>query len=104
MRTDLKQIEKLSTDLGKEIDSLRVELRSPSRVIELQPAEVPRSRDTIGRIRTTSIVALLGFLLPFVLVSLWDARAQRVNTAFEIADGLGMRIVGALPALPAHGA
>ena len=102
MRSDLKQIEKLSTDLGKEIESLRVELRSPSRVVELQPADVPRTRDTVGRIRTTSIVALLGFLLPFLAVSLWDARSQRVNTAFEIADGIGMRIVGALPALPAH--
>ena len=42
MRSELKQIEDLSTHLGKEIDSLRVELRSPSRVIELQAADVPR--------------------------------------------------------------
>ncbi len=102
MRAEMRQIERLSSELANEIEALRVELRSPSRVIELQAADVPRTRDTVGRIRTTCIAGLLGFLLPFLTVSLWDSRAQRVNTAFEIADGLGMRIVGALPVLPAH--
>ncbi len=101
MRLELKQIEDMSAHLGKEIDELRVEIRSPSRITELSTAEVPKTRDTVGHIRTTSIVALLGFLLPFVAISLWDARSKRVNTALEIADGLGMRIVAALPSLPA---
>jgi capsular polysaccharide biosynthesis protein len=76
MRTDLKQIEKMSNDLGREIEWLRVELRSPSRVTHVLSADVPISRDMTEAIGTTSILAVFGFLLPFVAVSLWKSHVQ----------------------------
>ena len=70
MRPELKQLESLSAQIGAEIDKLRVELRSPSRVIELQAADVPKDADTLARTRNTVIAALTGFLTPFLAFAL----------------------------------
>jgi capsular polysaccharide biosynthesis protein len=91
MRSDLQQMATLNAALGKEIESMRVELRSPSRVSELQPADVPLERDMSAWIETTTILTIFAFVLPFVAVSLWNTRGQvpagdaPVATAGDIA-------------------
>jgi hypothetical protein len=63
-------------DLEKEIDSLRVELRSPRRVVSIQAADIPKQRNTEGRLSKAIPAALLGCLLPLTALTLWNARGR----------------------------
>ncbi len=77
LRLELKQIEEMSTDLGKQIDRLRIAVRSPSRITELVSAETPTTRNLAAWIENTGIAALLGFLLPLAAVAMWNARVDQ---------------------------
>ncbi len=45
---------------------------------------------------------LLAFLLPCAGLVFWDVRSQRVNTATEVSERLGLPIMGSVPILPSR--
>jgi antitoxin component HigA of HigAB toxin-antitoxin module len=77
LRAEMKQIEKLSVDLEREIESLRVELRVEPRVKPLLTADIPQKRNTDGRLGRASVAALLAFLLSMLAFTLWDRCTRR---------------------------
>ncbi len=45
---------------------------------------------------------LLAFMLPCVGLLFWDVRSQRVNTADEVSERLGLPLMGSVPILPSR--
>ena len=100
-RTEIDQAETVLKRLRDEKERLQVELQSTSqRVTVLSAAEVPELPDGATRIRGTALAGFAGLLAGFFGVSYWDARGRRIRTKEEVANELGLRVVGTLPALP----
>lgn len=86
--------------VGAEVEAVSVEQGAPDRVQRLAEAKVPKRRDETKKIKAGGVAALGAFAFALLGVSFWEFLARRVDTPDELVSGLGMKLVGALPALP----
>jgi succinoglycan biosynthesis transport protein ExoP len=77
-----------------------VELRSASRVTSLQKAEPPEFPDQRVRMAVAGLAGMLCFFLPVGLILWRDARAERINSSWEVARLTGLEVIGAVPVIP----
>ncbi|HWB10182.1 MAG TPA: polysaccharide biosynthesis tyrosine autokinase [Pirellulales bacterium] len=101
-RAEIDQLDELSRRLGREIETLRVDLMSPRRITELSRAEAPAFKDKSRQLRGTIMVAVVGLVVPVLAISWFDARAQRVYVPVGTQQVVGIRVLGALPLLPSN--
>ena len=99
---DISLAEDAAHQVGAELEKLKVELRAQPRITLLEDAEIPRIKGDDGRIKKTGMAAVGSFALVLLGVSLWEFRSRRIDSVHEVSQGLGLRIVGSLPALPAR--
>lgn len=102
MKDEITQGEDTARRIGKEVEALNVELKAPQRVRVIEKAEHPRIES--GKKRLAAIaMAMFGVFGATVLAVSWrEYRLRKVDSPDEVADGLGLRLVGTLPALPSH--
>jgi capsular exopolysaccharide synthesis family protein len=100
LQTQIASIQAEANGLTNEIKGIHVEMRAADRVTRLDdpyyaPPTIPKKQlmATLGAGVGAFSVILFG-------VSWWEFRGRRINTLDEIVHGLGMKVVGALPALP----
>jgi capsular exopolysaccharide synthesis family protein len=105
--TDLSSIdaeiaatEAFNKKMTERYNSLEVELEAPTRVKDFAPATVPKSPDSRKRLIFTAAAGLGTFGLVLLAISFLEYRVRRIDSPDTVAHGLGMRIVGALPATP----
>jgi capsular exopolysaccharide synthesis family protein len=101
--------------LGDEIAGLKAELPdepepgkpaeaapvASARVNLLEPAEPPAARRYDKQIKAAALTG--GALFALVLIGFFvgEVRARRVYSATDVSDGLGLNLIGTLPAVPA---
>ena len=101
MKDEIAQGEEVARHLGRQMEALNVELKAPQRGRVVEPADNPRAESPRkrlaavgdGRLRGVRAVAVLG-------VSWREYRLRRVDSPEEVVEGLNLRLVGTLPALP----
>jgi polysaccharide biosynthesis transport protein len=86
--------------IGNELEILNVELQAPPRVRLIETAELPRTKDEPNRLKKVGMAGLGTLAAVLGCVSLWEFRARRIDSVDEVVRGLGLRLVGALPARP----
>lgn len=96
--SEIKQEEKLSQQVADELEALQVELRSPNRVnlaqeAALQPISMKK------QIAATVVAALAALAGVGMAIGWWEFLRRRVHTPEEVSQGLGLRVVGAVPML-----
>ena len=94
------QLENVQKKIGDELATLQAELPVPSRVTVLEHAKAPlaKKRDRQMKVAAGAFVALFG--LVFMAIAMWEFRARRVYHSDEVAQGLGLNLLGTLPPLP----
>jgi capsular exopolysaccharide synthesis family protein len=98
LREEVQREDKAVQKLGDQIQTLTFELQAPSRVTLLESAASTPKPDRRGLL--ASGAGLGGFGLALLGVAWWEFRARRVSGAHEVSQGLGIRLFGAIPALP----
>jgi capsular exopolysaccharide synthesis family protein len=99
LRTQIRQDEKLVESLNDQLNRERLELKAAPRISKYQDAELQK-KDMKKQILGT-IVAPVVVLVAVCMGLAWaEVRQRRVRSAGEVARGLGIRVVGAVPALP----
>jgi capsular exopolysaccharide synthesis family protein len=99
LRDEIKREQKALERVGDEREALSVELRSPPRVNLYQEASLQKK--DIKRQLVATILAPIAVLFGVCFCVAWlEFRARRIHTAEEVALGLGVRVVGAVPSLP----
>jgi capsular exopolysaccharide synthesis family protein len=99
VRAEIQREDKVANRVGDEVDVLQIELRSQPRVTLSQEAAIQKK--DIKRQLLAVILAPLAVLVGVCLfVAWWEFRARRIQSSEEVIKGLGMRVVGAVPALP----
>jgi succinoglycan biosynthesis transport protein ExoP len=85
--------------VGKEVESLNVELKAPSRVRLIEPADNPSlSGDKRLKLAALTGVATLALVVGGITYS--DFLTRRVRSTDDVVLGLGLRLIGTLPPLP----
>ena len=85
--------------VGTEVQSMSVELKAPPRIRLVEKAKAPTLSDPMRRYKFTAAAAI-GSLCAFLgLLSFLEFRTRRIDSADEVVVGLGMKLVGSLPAL-----
>jgi capsular exopolysaccharide synthesis family protein len=98
LREEVVQEEDAVKKIGAQVQALTFELQAPARVTLLESATSspkPDRREVLA-----GSVGVLTFTFVLLGVALWEFRTRRVNGAQEVVQGLGIRLVGAIPALP----
>ena len=54
------------------------------------------------RMALTGMVSFLGFCLPFFGVVVWDLQSNRINGTDDVADQLGLPVIGSVPRIPSR--
>jgi polysaccharide biosynthesis transport protein len=102
LRSDLITTEATQKKVTEQLEMLRVEPRIPSRVSVLVPAQVPRDKNYWPLIKLGGLSALAVFSLTFLSVALPEFRSRRIYQANDLVQGLGLGVIGTLPAIPAR--
>lgn len=95
----IEQYEFSYRKVASEIRAIEVELKAPARVFLMQKALPPESDSSALR------TVMVGFSWVFVFglaafgFAFWEMQAGRVNDKADVADKLGLRVVGGLPGL-----
>lgn len=100
MKSEIGQIEKVSNRVGGEMEALRIELQSPTRVTLLQEADVPKTRD-MGRKRNLTAAAGVGSLgMIFLIVATVEFHIRRITRPEDVSESIGQDLLGTMPAKP----
>ncbi len=98
-RAEVEEAEALIKRLRMEKQRLEVEAQSTKRRVRLlAAAEVPTTAR--GDTQTAALLGAAGFFLGAFGVAYREFRGRRIHTTDDVATGLGVRVVGMLPALP----
>ena len=97
---EIAQAEVAAQRIGAEVEALNVELQAPLRVRPLERAEPPLTKDESKGLKMAGLAGFGTFALVLFGVSWLEFQARRVNTVEEVVQGLGLRLLGSLPALP----
>lgn len=100
MDTEVQSLTKITNRVEDEKEILKVELMAQPRVELVDKATVPRKRDESKRIKMTAGAGVVAFAFVLGGISFWEFRHRRINSIDEVVQGLGMRLVGSLPATP----
>jgi capsular exopolysaccharide synthesis family protein len=98
LRSKILRQEKYADKVWDDVELLRAEQRSPPRVSLLQPAALQK-KDMKRQIMGAVGAPVLTLILSALAVAWLEFRLRRIRTASEVASGLGIPVVGAVPPL-----
>jgi capsular exopolysaccharide synthesis family protein len=97
---DLAQIQQAAAKIDSEVEMLNVELQARSRIMKIEDAETPSSRDERKRFLMIGVITLGSFMGTLLGIAFLELQARRVDSVDEVMVDLGLPVVGALPMLP----
>jgi capsular exopolysaccharide synthesis family protein len=97
---DIEQAESEVRTVTTAIAQLEIELNDPARVSPLQEAVAYKVDNLLRKVQLSVLAGVLGIGLSVFGVALLEFRSRRVSTVDEVTQGLGVRVVGTVPACP----
>lgn len=102
LTTDLTQAEEVAKKVAEEAEKLNVEQQAPARVTVLEEAIIDWNDGTFRQLRTAGLAGAGALALILLAIAWWEFRHRRVQTVDQVVHGLGMKLVGTVPAQPAR--
>ena len=102
-KDEISQGEEIARQLGRQIESLNVDLKAPQRGRLIEPADGARVESRRKWLMAIVLSSAAAFGLAIFGVAWCEFRLRRVGSADEVSQSLGLRLVGTLPALPMLG-
>ena len=86
--------------VGIEKEAMQVEREAPPRITIIDKAKPPTSLSNKKAIQATGLTSVAALASILFGISFWEVRARRINCMDQVVHGLGLRVVGSLPAQP----
>lgn len=86
--------------VGSEVEALNVELSAQPRIRLIERAETPVLSDPMRRYKVSGAAGMACLSLFAGAVVFLEAHARRVGSTEEVTHGLGIRLIGSIPARP----
>lgn len=96
-KVELEHLQKVTDQIGIELESSAIDLNMPNRVMLIEPAGVPQGNDRLFRIAVTLLAGMAGAVLGGGGVVLQDYLKDHFNTADDIGRRLHQRVLGTFP-------
>jgi polysaccharide biosynthesis transport protein len=106
IRNDLRNQERAKESISEEREKIKAELKAPPRIVLLEKPDKndpPRIQSNLWkRAMLTVFSSGIAFALSVLGVGFWDLRRQRINSAKEVTERLGLPVIGSVPMIPAR--
>jgi capsular exopolysaccharide synthesis family protein len=99
-KQDIAQTEETGRKIAAELEALTVEQKAVPRVTELESAFISQPDDFRRRALASLAAMLGGLVLAAWGVAWWEHRSRRIQSSGEVVHGLGIKLLGTVPALP----
>lgn len=99
-REEIAIATEISRKVGSEVEAVQVELGAPDRIQLMAQAKVPNKKDELKKLKAGGAAAFGAFACALLGVAFMEYRTRRIDAPEEVVDGLGLRLVGTLPARP----
>ncbi|MEI6239291.1 MAG: AAA family ATPase [Planctomycetia bacterium] len=96
-RSEIEQLQKVTDQIGMQLETTSLDLSMPSRVTLIEEASVPEGDDRLFRIMLTTLAGGAGLVLGGGLIVLLEYLRDRLSTPDEVPQRLGVRVLGTLP-------
>jgi capsular exopolysaccharide synthesis family protein len=100
LKPEIAQVETVATRAAQEMEKLTIEQLDPLRVTPWEDVTVTRPDELDRKVKMAALSAGCAFLLALLLVGFLEFRARRIYAPDEVVQGLGMKLVGTVPARP----
>ncbi len=98
-REDMTPLEDMTRQLAREQEALKIELEATKdRYTVLEKGLAIKPRDGMRTVLAAGGAGLCAFVATLLVFSLLEFRARRVDSPDEVVFGLGLSLVGAIPA------
>lgn len=98
-RAELERLKAIADRTGDELERWNVELEAPPRVVEFEPADVPRVNNLQDKQRLVLFIGLTTLAGVLIVVVLGDYLLRPVSSTSQLAYGLGLPVIGDMPLL-----
>jgi capsular exopolysaccharide synthesis family protein len=99
-KQEIAHAEETAKRVASELEALSVELRAPPRITELEKAYISQPDDKKRRGVATAGAGLSALGLVLFAIAFAEFRSRRVQTVDEVVHGLGLQLLGTVPAPP----
>jgi capsular exopolysaccharide synthesis family protein len=99
-KDEIAQIEVTRAKITSELEALKIELQAPPRVWSLETAASSWGKAEQRRYLGMAMASVLALGLALGGVGWMELRARRITAVDDVASGLGMSVLGCIPALP----
>ncbi len=96
-RGEIEQLQRVTDQIGLQLESSSLDLTAPPRVTQLEEATVPTSSDFLVRTILSGIAGLLAMTVGAGTVLLVEYLRNRLSSPEEISQRVGLRVIGTLP-------
>jgi succinoglycan biosynthesis transport protein ExoP len=96
-RNEIAQLQAVTNQMGIQLNASEVDIAMPNRVELIEEANVPGQGDQMFRILLSALAGMAGFGLGFGGVVLLEYLRDRLATAEEVPQRLGLRVLGTVP-------
>jgi len=96
-KVELEHLQKVTDQIGIELESTAIDLNMPNRVTLIEPAGVPRGNDRLYRIGLTLLAGMVGVALGGGGIVLRQYLQDHVNVADDVSRRVGVRVLGTFP-------
>lgn len=99
-QSELEQLQAIANDMTVRLEGFDIELHgAPERVRQIQPAVVTPGINRAERYTIAGVGGVAAFSLVCFGIGYMEFRNRRLSGPSQVDDGLGIRVVGTLPAL-----
>lgn len=99
LRIEIAQLQSVVNEMGNTLTQWNIELDAEPRVMIRDKAAAARAVNPMKQYAMAGFGGLLGFGLALAGATFYEFFSRRLNSAAEVTEGLGIRVMGDLPAL-----
>jgi len=102
-KIELEHLQRVTDQIGIELESSAIDLNMPNRVTLIEPAGVPQGNDKMFRVLLTMLVGAAGFTLGGAAILLPEYLRDRLSAVEELPRRVGVRVLGTFPRMSRMG-
>jgi capsular exopolysaccharide synthesis family protein len=99
LQQEIAEMQTITTQMSLQLETMDIELEAPARVHLLAEPRVPDANSKWTKYMMVGMASVSGFGLGCLGIAFIEFRRRRLNSLQQITDGLGMQLIGTLPAL-----
>jgi len=96
-KVELEHLQKVTDQLGIELESSAIDLNMPNRVTLVEPASVPLGSDRLVRLMLTALAGMAGCALGGGAIVLREYLRDHLSVADDVPRRVGVRVLGTFP-------